>query len=378
MKKITLSTKFDISYPIQLADDVLSPQNNLLLSGRDQHSENCLVIVDKQVSQLYGEKIDAYFKANTQNYKVVTVDGGDHNKNVDSYLKIFDEINAFPINRRNEPVILIGGGVATDIAAFATSCFRRGIPHIKVPTTLMGYVDASVGIKTGINYKNTKNRMGSFYPPHSVILDRTFFKTLPDREISNGVGEIIKLAVIKNRALFDALQKSSAELMETKFQCTDADFVLTQSIVDMIEELEPNLFEDNLERIVDFGHTFSLVFEMEAEEEVKHGEAVAMDILFSCLLSYRRGLLTNAEFDSVVSMIDAFRIPIRYELYNPDLLWISLNERVLHRNGFQRVPVPTGIGKSTFINDITYTELQTICGELHSLHGSRTEQMTTL
>ncbi|MBU2712002.1 sedoheptulose 7-phosphate cyclase, partial [Zooshikella harenae] len=322
---------------------------------------NCFVVVDKVVYELYKYEIEKYFSSKVESFKVHLVDGEDDNKNINQFVKIFEALNNYPINRRNEPVIIIGGGVATDIGAFTTSCFRRGIPHIKVPTTLMGYVDASVGIKTGINFGENKNRMGSFYPPMAVLLDKAFFKTLPERDISNGIGEIIKIAVIKNAKLFSALESNPSALLTTKFKSKESNYILEASIRDMIEELAPNLFEDNLERIVDFGHTFSLVFEMEPTTDIKHGEAVAMDILFSCLLSNHRKLMSDEDLNRVINLINACKLPIYYDLYDANLLWKSLQERVCHRNGLQRVPIPVGIGESVFLNDITYDELKSLC-----------------
>jgi 3-dehydroquinate synthetase len=112
------------------------------------------------------------------------------------------ELDTFPIHRRDEPIIAIGGGTLTDVVGFVASSYRRSVPHLKVPTTLMGYVDASIGIKTGINFDGHKSRLGSFEPPRKVLLDKTFLQTLPREYILDGTGEIIKLAVIKDAGLF--------------------------------------------------------------------------------------------------------------------------------------------------------------------------------
>ena len=133
--------------------------------------------------------------------------GGEENKTVEHYLSILRELDSFPIHRRDEPIIAIGGGVLTDVVGFVASSYRRGVPHIKVPTTLMGYVDASIGIKTGINFNGNKNRLGSFDPPEKVFLDKSFLKTLPKRHILNGVCEIIKLAIIKDAEFFSTCWK---------------------------------------------------------------------------------------------------------------------------------------------------------------------------
>ena len=371
MNSFNVSTSLPIKYELNMSNDIFNINNDLLLSGRDEYSNNCLVCVDINVYMLYEEKINSYFSHKTNSYKIVLIDSEDENKNIGQFLKIFNQINEYPINRRNEPIVIIGGGVATDIAAFATSCFRRGVPHIKVPTTIMGYVDASVGIKTGINFDKFKNRMGSFFPPQSVVLDKSFFNTQLARDISNGAAEIIKIAVIKNIKLFNLLVNNVKSLVDSKFQCSISDKVLQLSISDMIEELEPNLFEDNLRRSVDFGHTFSLVFEMDSDSDLKHGEAVAMDIFFSTFLAWRRRLVSKEELLSVYNLILSFSLPIIYDLYDPRLIWKSLSERILHRNGHQYIPVPNSIGSCTFLNDVTYEEVMICCDGIKSFCGER-------
>ncbi len=208
---------------------------------------------------------------------------------MENYIKLFDELDKFPINRRNEPIIAIGGGVVTDVVGFVSSCYRRGIPHIKIPTTLMGYIDASIGIKTGVNFNGNKNRMGSFEPPQHIVLDKTFLLSLPERHILNGVGEILKIAVIKDKYLFELIENYGIQCIEDKFQNKKGKEILDISIQDMIKELEPNLYESNLERCVDFGHTFSLALEMNDVNNLLHGEAVTIDIVF--LLYYQGYIL---------------------------------------------------------------------------------------
>ncbi len=120
--------------------------------------------------------------------------------------------------RRKEPIIAIGGGVCLDVAGLAANLYRRNTPLIKIPTTVMAAVDASIGIKTAVNFHGRKNKMGTYCAPLAVFIDKTFLKTLGDRHLSNGSAEILKMACIKDRELFELLEKHSAELIQTKFQ----------------------------------------------------------------------------------------------------------------------------------------------------------------
>ena len=282
----------------------------------------------------------------------------EENKTVERYLSILRELDSFPIHRRDEPIIAIGGGVLTDVVGFVASSYRRGVPHIKVPTTLMGYVDASIGIKTGINFNGSKNRLGSFHPPQKVLLDKSLLKTLPRRHILNGVCEIIKLAIIKDAELFSLLETHGTQSVDAQFQDEEGGAILDRAINGMLEELQPNLFEEDLARKVDFGHTFSYGLETRHESHLFHGEAVLLDIVISTLIANARDLLTDEETSRIFRLINDLGIELNASILDPSLLWQSLTERTYHRNGLQRVPVPHGIGECTFVNDINADEIE--------------------
>lgn len=348
-----------IRYEILNSPNLFDPRNTDLLYPFVNESARRFVVVDANVERFFGAEIRRYFLHHGVRAKIVTFPGGEENKTIEFYKSLARELDAFPIHRRDEPILAIGGGVLTDVVGFLASTYRRSVPHIKVPTTLMGYVDASIGVKTGINFNGRKNRLGSFEPPLRVLLDKAFLKTLPRRHLLNGVAEIIKLAVIKDARLFALLENHGVESVEAHFQNEMGGVLLDLAITDMLEELEPNLFEDDLARKVDFGHTFSYGLETRNEARLLHGEAVLLDIVFSSLLAQTRGLLAAADLDRLFHLIARLGIVLDISLLDPLELWESLEERTYHRNGFQRVPLPHGIGGCIFVNDITLTEIQT-------------------
>ena len=167
--------------------------------------------------------------------------------------------------RRREPFLAIGGGVLLDIAGMAASLYRRVVPFVRVPITLLSIVDASVGVKNGVDYccaltdETYKNRVGTFYAPSSCLLDNSFIASQDARNISNGFGEILKLALVRSSDLFELLETHGAALVESRFAPTlsvpsgVSDRIIDLSIQIMLEELGPNLWEYNLERCVDYG-----------------------------------------------------------------------------------------------------------------------------
>lgn len=347
-----------IEYEVISTSNLFHPQNWALLSVGKIEDARRLVILDENVAKHHTSAIRDYFSYHHVEAKIVTFPGGEENKTMEHFLAIVRELDSFPIHRRDEPIIAIGGGVLTDLAGFVAASYRRGVPYIKVPTTLMGYVDASIGIKTGVNYNGNKNRLGAFHAPQTVLLDKAFLKTLPRRHVVNGVCEILKLAIVKDAELFQLLETHGAKSIEAHFQDEQGGIILDRAIAGMLEELQPNLFEEELARKVDFGHTFSYGLETRYEAHLFHGEAVLLDILISTLIARARDLLSNEEINRIFHLTDRLGIPLDASLLDPSLLWDSLTERTYHRNGLQRVPMPDGIGGCVFLNDIKACEIE--------------------
>ena len=361
VKSWQISHQRTIEYEVVNCENIFDVHNEALLSVGKKANTRRFIIVDENVDNYFSREIREYFSVHHIETKIVVFPSGEENKSVDNYLSILHELDSFPVNRRDEPIIAIGGGVLTDIAGFVDSSYRRGVPHIKVPTTLMGYIDASVGIKAGINFNGHKNRLGTFEPPKKVFLDRTFLKTLPRRHLLNGMCEMLKLAIIKDIALFELLESYGPACIESKFQDEVSSLILDRSVGGMLEELEPNLYEDELARKVDFGHTFSYGLETNHEAHLLHGEAVLIDILISCILANTRDFLSTEELSRVFELVNTLGFDLNYNLVTPELLWHTLQERIYHRNGRQRAPLPKGLGQCIFVNDIQFKEIQFTC-----------------
>ena len=354
----SIDTNKKINYDVISTCDIFSVKNDVLykITGGGNNVER-VVIIDSHLYEQHANNIRNYFAFYSTSCKIVTIDGDEDNKNLENFVKICKELDNLQIKRRSQPVIAIGGGVLTDVVSFACSCYRRGIPYIRIPTTLMAYVDAVIGIKTGVNFEGNKNRIGTFSVPLAVIMDHTFFNTLPVRHISNGIGEIIKLAVIKDKVLFELLENNVTTCIKDKF-LNSGDEILERAVHGMLEELEPNLFEDNLERIVDFGHTFSPIIEMINANDMLHGESVAIDICLSSILAHIKGLLSEVNVKRIINLVMKSNLPVYHESITPKIMWDGLMERSLHRDGLQRVPLPVQIGEAIFSNDIKLSEIE--------------------
>lgn len=193
------------TYKVTETQDLLDPNNDTLLLGHitdPQELEEIktsnkphkrFVVVDQEVYKIYGSKITEYLQSNNVLYKILALPTTEENKSMDLALSILEEVNNFSLDRRTEPIIAIGGGVCLDIVGLAASLYRRRTPYIRVPTTLLSYIDASVGAKTGVNFANCKNKLGAYIPPAAAFLDLSFMQTLPRRHICNGLAEMLKV-----------------------------------------------------------------------------------------------------------------------------------------------------------------------------------------
>ncbi|EFO9214479.1 sedoheptulose 7-phosphate cyclase [Campylobacter lari] len=360
-----LVTQLPVSFDIALVHDIFAVDTDYsVLVSKDDCYRRRLIIIDEKVDLLFGDNIRTHCKHYGIDAIFFSISATENDKNIQTLMLILEKLEEFKPQRRNEPIIAVGGGALLDMVGFASSIYRRGIPYIKIPTTLVGLVDASVGAKTAINFSNKRNRLGTYYPPVFSYLDKNFLKTLDLLEISSGLGEIIKIAVIKDVKLFNILEKYCEKLYLTKFlDCEAADEVIYRSIVDMKDELQDNLWEKNLERCVDFGHSFSPIIEMKSliddnVQSLTHGQAVALDVILSCVLSHNRSLLKEEELVRVINVINKSNLPIMHPYFsNIELLMESLADTIKHRNGNQNLPIPIEIGEYVFINDVTQNEI---------------------
>lgn len=364
----TLNTKLPVSFTIKKSYDLFNIENKDILNiGNRSKKERRLIVIDSNVNKLYYEKIKNYFEYYKIQYKIIIINSIEENKNLETLTYLLDEIENFNLMRKAEPIIAIGGGVLLDIVGLAANLYRRGVPYIKIPTTLIGLIDVSVGVKTAINFKNRRNRLGTYYPPLIVFLDKTFLNTLDSLEISSGLGEILKMAIVKDKELFDILKEHGKELYDSFVSCKYADDVIDRAIESMKTELEDNLWELNLQRYVDFGHSFSPIIEMRSLTDnnamsLTHGQAVTLDVLYSCLISYNRKMLSKKDVLCVFKTIkDMGLLTFHPYFLNENIIWEALNDVTKHRNGNQNLPIPKTIGSSLFINDFTYDEAQVIC-----------------
>ena len=244
----------------------------------------------KKISYTY------YFKAN------------ELNKNMNSINKILEIL----LNKnfsRDDCLISIGGGITGDISGFAASLFKRGLKFINIPTTLLSQVDSSIGGKTGINTRYGKNLIGSFYQPNLVISDTQFLKTLPEREIICGYGEILKHSIIRNKKFFDFLNIHKNKILKLSSPYIEKAIYESCRIKKGVVEKDEK--EKGLRKILNFGHSFAHAYEatLGYSKKLNHGEAVILGMKTALNLSVKENLMNISEYHSIIDHIENSNLP---------------------------------------------------------------------
>ncbi|MGF2037534.1 MAG: sedoheptulose 7-phosphate cyclase [Nostoc sp. CmiVER01] len=330
----------------------------------------CLTVIDANVHELYGDQIKSYFRHYDIELTVFPIIITEPAKTLATFEKIIDAFSDFGLVRK-EPVLVVGGGLITDVAGFACASYRRKSNYIRIPTTLIGLIDAGVAIKVAVNHRKLKNRLGAYHAPLKVILDFSFLKTLPTAQVRNGMAELVKIAVVSNSEVFELLYEYGEELLSTHFGHVNATpeikeiahKVNYEAIKTMLELETPNLHELDLDRVIAYGHTWSPTLELAPQIPLYHGHAVNIDMALSATIAAQRGYIPTGERDRILDLMSRIGLSLDHPLLDGDLLWDATQSISLTRDGKQRAAMPRPIGECFFANDLTREELDAALAE---------------
>jgi len=352
-----------IEYSLVYVDGVFNIDNQELAECYQKFGR-CLAVVDSNVYKHYGKKMKQYFEHYNIELTSFPITITEPNKTIQTFEKIVDAFADFKLVRK-EPVLVIGGGLLTDVAGFACSAYRRSSNYIRIPTTLIGLIDASVAIKVAVNHKKLKNRLGAYHASSKVFLDFSFLGTLPTDQVRNGMAELIKIAVVGHQEVFDLLEKYGEELLRTHFGNIDATeeikevarLVTYKGIKKMLEYEVPNLHELDLDRVIAYGHTWSPTLELAPRVPIFHGHAVNIDMALSATIAAKRGYISDSDRDRILGTMSRIGLSLDHPLLEEELLWRATESISLTRDGKQRAAMPKPIGECFFVNDLTREEL---------------------
>lgn len=312
-----------------------------------------LLIAPREVWHHYGPRVAALQRALGSALAVEVMDLDEAGKSLETVAAICEASQRHELGRA-DALIALGGGVCSDVVGVAASLIRRGIAYVRIPTTLIGQIDAGVGIKAGINFRGAKSYLGSFKPPEIVLLDPSFLPTSPLRSVLDGIAETIKIALICDPHLLELVEQHGRALVGSRFA---ADAALVREVVSraarcMVEQLAPNFFEDRTWlRLVDLGHTFSGLVEARSDYRTSHGEAVAIDMALSSAIAVTLGIATPAAHRRLTSLLHAVGLPVDSPLLTVELCEAAVHSACLHRGGAPNLVVPVAAGDCRFVTD---------------------------
>ena len=299
------------------------------------------ILCDEKVWRLYPDYF--YFLNETVEVHYISIEAMEKNKDIESVIFGWNFLLEQKFDR-NSLLISWGGGTISDIGGMIAATFKRGIHLINLPTTLLSMIDAAHGGKNGINLKHQKNAIGTFYLPEKVIVDTSFLKTLPKKELLNGFAELIKYALLGNKDLWEELQKLTKinnKTIKNKW--------IEEAIQFKMKLVSEDLHDKGVRQILNFGHTVGHAIERlfaEKKRTVSHGYAVAMGICYEAYMSHKNGNLTLKDYETILHYILRFYKPL--ELTESDITALTnyCFDDKKNKNGILRFILLEEIGRA--------------------------------
>jgi len=271
-------------------------------------------VTNPTVNRLYGKTVFASLKAAGFTCMPVEIPDGEQYKTLDWANAIFTALLINTFDRRS-PLVALGGGVIGDLTGFAAASYMRGVPFVQAPTTLLAMVDSSVGGKTGVNHPLGKNMIGAFYQPRLVLMDLDALKTLPKEELLSGMAEVIKYGVIWDRELFEFLEKNREKILN--LEEGPLGHIIRRSCEIKADVVNKDEREGGLRAILNFGHTVGHAVETLSDYRIRHGEAVAIGMVYAAKLAHRTGLCDARVPERVENLISAYGLPTSLSVMKP-------------------------------------------------------------
>lgn len=294
----------DRSYPIYIGNDLLS-ENEIF--SRHLQTSQVLVVTNEVIPPLYLDRVTQHLQS--VKHDTLILPDGEQVKSLDYLNTIITRLMENKYSRTCM-ILALGGGVIGDLAGFAAACYQRGVRFIQIPTTLLSQVDSSVGGKTAVNHPLGKNMIGAFYQPVAVIADTSVLNSLPDRELSAGLAEVIKYGLIRDVEFYQWLRENMHKLVK-RDEAAMA-YAIERSCINKAEVVAADERESGLRAILNLGHTFGHAIETALSyRHWLHGEAVGCGMLMAAEMSRRLGYLEEKTVREIEELLIQANLPVR-------------------------------------------------------------------
>ena len=350
---------------LKVQNNTLDPDVPLL---RDIYKslKRCVCLVDQNVDENFGDKINDYFSHHNIKLEKLVYRAMEIDKSYENVGKILGDFKQLGVSR-NEPVLIMGGGVLADIGGFACALYHRNTPYVMLATSIVSGIDAGPSPRTCCDGHGYKNLFGAYHTPILCITDKSFFKTLEPGWLRHGVAEIIKMAVVKDIKLFEALEEINTDLLTSKFgtlNCIEGDEIdkgcdkiLGLALKSYVASEYDNLYETHQCRPHAYGHTWSPGFEIKAG--LLHGHAVSVGMGLGAYFSYVNKWISSEQMHRIFKLISKFELSLWHDiLLDDECLWESQIKMIQKRGGNLSAPIPKGeIGKCGYLNEMSKENL---------------------
>jgi len=328
----------DRSYPIYITPDFSGLEkavHGARLAGK------AMVISDSNVSRHYLDVCTEQLRSSGLEVHSHIIQAGEKSKNLDTVKEIYRLLRDRRFER-NSVLIALGGGVVGDITGFAAATYMRGINYVQIPTSLLAQADSSIGGKTGVDFEGSKNMIGAFYQPRFVYINVNTLRTLPVRELSSGLAEVIKHGLIMNAEFYDYIASNMTRIFDydentlqymAKMNCT-----IKKSIVEKDER------EGGLREILNFGHTIGHAVESASDFSLLHGECVSVGIAGAFKMAHKLGMINNETAVSVENTLKSAALPVRIKEMDTRIIYDNMKHDKKSKNGRLSFILPRGIG----------------------------------
>ena len=332
------------SYPVTLTNS-WSKDLAAIFEGRTRVAVIVSANYSPDLAELRGLDSDCH---------VFEVADGEDGKNIATLTNLWNWLGAAGFTR-SDLIVGIGGGAITDLAGFAAASWLRGVDWVAVPTSLAGMVDASVGGKTGINSDYGKNLIGAFHSPIAVVVDTSFLETLSNRDFSAGMAEVIKCGFIADPKILALASSHSVDSLRNAPGVIAE--LIKRSITVKAQVVSSDFRESFAREALNYGHSLGHAIEIYAQYQLRHGEAVAIGLVYAAELAVARGLITSAELDLHRTILSAYQLPTTFDrqAWQKIAPLLALDKKA--RGNTVRFVALNGIGSTIRLEDLTSAEL---------------------
>merc|ERR1719336_3766224 len=352
---------------IKITRDVLSSANRLLYDVYKPLGR-CVAVIDDKVEDLFGSEIDEYFASHDIQYVKMVYSGNEADKDIRDVESILRSLKKLGVSR-NEPVLIVGGGVISDIAGFAAALYSRNTPYVMLCTSIVSGIDAGPSPRTCCNGFDYKNLYGAYHPPVLTITDRGMWRTLHRGWLRHGIAEIIKMSVVEDRSLFELLEKWGSTLVRTKFGTEgeslsdsafqdECDLIVGKAMEGYVRSEYGNLWETHQCRPHAYGHTWSPGYELPAG--MLHGHAVASCMGLGAYLAFKEGFISEQQLERIMWLISDMELSLYHPIMDDaDRICATQVKIIQKRGGHLCAPVPRGeIGQCGYIQDLSDEDIR--------------------